>query len=124
MSNPSFFGLNQTSAAKQGEETDPAQDLSARLSSFPSTKPRRVDTEAVDAVAARHGFTSREPTPTRSLLRKRRVPPKEKRPNNMGIRLSDAEKERFIDFADRNRLPNYADAIVLLLDIADGKVDR
>ncbi len=123
MGNQSFFGLNET-AARQGEDNNSAEDLSVRLANFPSTKSRRIDTEAVDAAAAKYGFISREPAGGRSLLRRRRVPPKEKRPNNMGIRLSDAEKERFVNFADRHRLPNYADAIVMLLDIAEGKIPR
>jgi hypothetical protein len=93
-------------------------DIATRIANFKPTVPRRIDVAAVDAAAAPHGFVSREPTPRK----RRRVAPREPRPNNMGIRLSDAEKDRFIAFADNYSLPNYSEVIVRLLDIAEGKI--
>ncbi len=113
------FGLPDVRPDQADSPTPtPQPDLSARLASFKPTAPRRIDTAAVDAAAAPHGFTSREPTPRK----RRRLAPRVPRPNNMGIRLSDLEKERFIAFADRNQLPNYSEAKVRLLDIAEGKL--
>ncbi len=111
----SNFGLPELTADKsQSPSTEP--DLSSRLANFKPTTPRRIDTATVDATAAVHGFTSREPTPPK----RRRVAPRVPRPNNMGIRLSDSEKARFVAFADKHRLNNYAEAIVRLLEIAEG----
>jgi hypothetical protein len=109
------FGLEELAQDKSSVSST-APDLSTRLASFKATPPRRIDTAIVDAAAAPHGFTSREPTPPK----RRRVAPREPRPNNMGIRLSDREKERFVGFADKHKLQNYSEAIVKLLDIADG----
>jgi hypothetical protein len=111
------FGLdNLTPDQSPAKTMEP--DLSARLASFKPTTPRRIDTAIVDAAAAPHGFTSREPAPPK----RRRRAPRAPRPNNMGIRLSDGEKERFVAFADKHELPNYSDTIVKLLDIAEGKI--
>lgn len=101
----------------QDASPTPQPDLFARLASFKPSPPRRIDTAAVDAAAAPHGFTSREPSPPT----RRRVAPREDRPKNLGIRLSVAEKDRFMAFADKHQIPNYSEVIVLLLDIAEGK---
>jgi len=109
------FGLEELALDKSSpSSTDPA--LSSRIANFKAAPPRRIDTAIVDAAAAPHGFTSREPTPPK----RRRVAPREPRPNNMGIRLSDGEKARFVAFADKHKCQNYSEAIVKLLDIADG----
>jgi hypothetical protein len=111
----SNFGLPELTPDKSPSQ--PAEpDLSQRLAKFTPTTPRRIDTAVMDAAAAPHGFTSREPAPPK----RRRVAPREPRPNNMGIRLSDSEKARFVAFADKNRLNNYSEAIVRLLEIAEG----
>lgn len=108
------FGLDKISA-EQSPTAPKEPDISTRIANFGPTTPRRIDTAIVDAAAAPHGFTSREPAPPK----RRRRAPRQPRPNNMGIRLSDEEKDRFIAFADRNNLPNYSEAIVMLLDIAE-----
>ncbi len=113
MSNFGLPELNSDNSSSSSAEPD----LSSRIANFKPTIPRKIDTAMVDAAAAPHGFTSREPTPAK----RRRVAPSVPRPNNMGIRLSDGEKSRFVAFADGHRLKNYAEAIVLLLDIAEGK---
>lgn len=111
------FGLEDL-PTDQSSASSPRTDLSTRIASFKATSPRRIDTAIVDAAAAPHGFTSREPAPPK----RRRVAPREPRPNNMGIRLSDGEKARFVGFADQHKLQNYSEAIVKLLDIAEGKI--
>ena len=112
------FGVTDFTSGQQPESSSTVPDLSARLSHFKPTPTRRIDTATMDAAAAPHGFTSREPTP----LKRRRLAPREPRPNNMGIRLSDSEKARFVAFADQHRLNNYSDTIAMLLDIAEGKM--
>jgi hypothetical protein len=109
------FGLEELARDKPSASST-APDLSTRLANFKPNAPRRIDTAIVDAAAAPHGFISRE----QALPKRRRVAPREPRPNNMGIRLSDGEKARFIAFADKHKSQNYSEAIVKLLDIADG----
>ena len=112
------FGLDDLSP-DEPSGTSPVSDMTARLerlASITPVAPRRIDTVLMDQAAAPHGFTSREPTPQK----RRRVAPRVPRPCNMGIRLSEAEKARFIAFADKHCF-NYTECLVRLLDIAEGK---
>jgi hypothetical protein len=91
-------------------------DVSARLKQFTPTPPRsKVDPAEVDAAGARHGFTSREPSP--AATRKRRKIAKEPS-RDLSFRLGDSEFDRFVAFADKYRL-TYQEAVVYLLRIAE-----
>ncbi len=104
------------------------------LSGFPPVKKRLpIDLVEVDAAAAPHGFVSRESTPipttmdapssatmthiVQSYPRRRRVAPEPARA--LAVRMTQADYERFVAYADRYQL-TYHDAIKKLLDEVGG----
>jgi hypothetical protein len=101
-------------------EEEEGGSLTDRLATFPAVRPRAaVDLAAMDAVAAQHGFTSREgggTEPSRPLGRRRRAIPSEPT-RHLAIRLTSSGYERFVAFADRQKL-TYHEALLQLMDRA------
>ena len=70
----------------------------------------------VDRAAKLAGFESREPR----AVRRRRRAVREARNRFMAVRFTEANYERFVRFADAKNM-TYADAVMHLLDLAEGK---
>jgi hypothetical protein len=70
----------------------------------------------VDRAAKLAGFESREP----KAARRRRRTVREVANRFMAVRFTEANYERFVRFADAKN-KTYADAIMHLLDLAEGK---
>jgi hypothetical protein len=125
------FGLlDDPSDDLPDERPAPAPSLSERLAAFPPAARRHaIDLRAVDAAAAPHGFTSREPLPSQPALppspapmmmgyggRRRRVIPTEPT-RHLAIRLPESQYDRFVAYADDMKL-TYHEALIRLLDEA------
>jgi hypothetical protein len=115
------FGIGK--ALSEPDKDDPlTQDMSSRLSQFAASKPEtRINVAEVDAAAARHGFSSREPgtqlaAPPSSGRGRRKVAKEPTR--DLSFRLGYSEMDRFQAFADQHKL-TYQKAVVMLLDIAN-----
>ena len=112
------FGLLDESAEEglRGEAS-----IDRKIALFSAVKPKvGVDVEAIDAAAAQHGFTSREPAsrgdaPPLSGRRRRAIPSEPSR--HLAIRLPLSGYDRFVAFADRQKL-TYHDALLRLMDKA------
>lgn len=112
----SKFGLDDLKEDRT--PTDAAEQLSARLSRFPSSTSgsrQNINTAEIDAAAAPHGFVSRDPIAPRG----RRSIPKEPT-KAVGFNLPVSDYERFKAFADRNRV-SFQRALGMLLQIMEGK---
>lgn len=109
----SKFGLDLDPEPKPAAA--PLADLASKLASFPPSAPKTaIDLKAADAVAAQHGFVSREAAPRR---RRRVVPTEPKR--QLSILMPISRYDRFVAYADRHRL-TYDEAIARLLDAVKG----
>jgi hypothetical protein len=95
-----------------------ASSLTERIAMFSPVRPRQqVDLAAADAAAAQHGFVSREIAEipdTKVRGRRRRAVPSEPT-RHLAIRLSSSAYDRFVAYADRQKL-TYHDALTRLLD--------
>ncbi len=107
------------------DETSPpllTSSLTEKIAMFAPVKPRQqVDIAAADAAAAQHGFVSREiseAADTKLLGRRRRTVPSEPT-RHLAIRLSSSAYDRFVAYADRQKL-TYHDALARLLDTVGG----
>ena len=109
----SFFELEP----KLEEQTAPAPSLKDKIASFTTTRPRpSLNLAEVDAVAAPHGFSSREPVKPRM---RRRLGAVDNEPTrHLAMRCRASVYERFLRFADREQL-HYHDALERLLEIAE-----
>jgi hypothetical protein len=98
------------------DEEEPS--LTDRLATFSPVRPRAsVDLAAIDAAAAAHGFTSREAgVAAHPAGRRRRAIPSEPT-RHLAIRLTASGYDRFVAYADRQRL-TYHEALLELLDRA------
>lgn len=112
------FGLLDESAE---ERLKGDASIDHKIALFSAVRPKMVvDVEAIDAAAAQHGFTSREPAsrgdaPLSSGRRRRAVPSEPSR--HLAIRLPSSGYDRFVAFADRQKL-TYHDALIRLMDKA------
>jgi hypothetical protein len=107
------FGLLDDT--EEAEAAGPS--IADKLASFPVVKPRvgKVDLAAVDAAGAAHGFVSREVAAVEEpVSRRRRAIPAEPT-RHLAIRLTNSAYNRFVAYADREKL-TYHEALVLLLD--------
>jgi hypothetical protein len=98
------------------EEPD-GPSIADKLAAFPVVKPRAglVDLAAVDAAGAAHGFVSREVAAAiEPASRRRRAIPAEPT-RHLAIRLTNSAYNRFVAYADREKL-TYHEALMLLLD--------
>jgi hypothetical protein len=102
------------------DESDELPEVAQRkidLSGFPPVVKRSpIDVARVDAVAASHGFVSREAIspPTR-----RRRTASTESARHLAIRMTETEYKRFVAYADLYEL-TYSGAIKKLLDLVDG----
>ena len=115
----SKFGLVDDEEPTRMPENTPS--FSERLAAFPTVAPKHIiDIQAMDAAAAPHGFVSREPSPTQAAPyqqgRRRRLVAVEPT-RHLAIRLAASQYDRFVAYADRQKL-TYHEALVRLLEAA------
>ncbi len=95
--------------------SSPGKNLgfSSKLASIkPDAEPEpKVPDSAIDEVAARHGFVSREPV--QKIIRRKEAEPSA----NLNIRPPISTYNRFVSFAMENRL-SYPEALKELMDRA------
>ena len=100
------------------EPEPPAVDPALEFAPTP-VKRGDVPIHEVDRAAKLVGFESREPRASR----RRRRAVREIANRFMAVRFTEANHERFVRFADAKNM-TYADTIMYLLDLAEGKSEQ
>jgi hypothetical protein len=105
------------SESKFGFEPEPPPiDPALEFAPTPVKRSEMRPVFEVDRAAKLAGFESREPRP----VRRRRRAVREARNRFMAVRFTEANYDRFVRFADAKNM-TYADAIMHLMDLAEGK---
>ena len=119
--------MNKFGLLDEGDEQEQtsAATIHQKLAAFAPVRAKAaIDVAASDAAAAQHGFTSREPglngpfatqdnVPAPLGRRRRAIPSEPTR--HLAIRLTSSGYDRFVAYADRQKL-TYHDALIRLMD--------
>ena len=105
----SMFELQNEQVNEEPVESNGIKD---KIATFSSVRPRpNINLSEVDAVAAVHGFSSREPNKRR---RRRQLPARVEMTRHLAIRCPESLYDRFVNYANSKGM-FYHDALDFLL---------
>jgi hypothetical protein len=109
----SFFELKNETTNEEPVENNGINGIKDKIASFPPVRPRpNINLHDVDAAAAPHGFTSREPKKGR---KRRQLIVSTEPTRHLAIRCPESLYKRFEKYADGKGL-HYHDALEDLLN--------